>query len=308
MRKIILEIYYTFIYYIPNFIRELILCIQRKPIVYLLTFLDFRKGKFHNGNWGDDLNYYFIGRFTNKRIVPFQYSLIARWFNKQNYMCIGSMIHDVNSNTIVWGSGVIADDAKYEIKEKPKKVVGVRGKLTREYLLKRGIKCPEVYGDPALLLPLIYQKEIKKTKYKLGIIPHIYDENNEFIQKASIDSDILVISMKKYDDWHEVIDQICSCEMIISSSLHGVIISDAYNIPNSWVEFSDKVIGKGFKFRDYFSSVGKVINEPIFISQDIEIEYFKEKNKNWCPPQINLQPLIEACPFENLKIILKKNL
>ncbi len=53
-----------------------------------------------------------------------------------------------------------------------------------------------------------------------------------------------------------MIDNILSCEIILSSSLHGLIVADAYNTPSSWIKFSNKVYGNGFKFRDYYASIG----------------------------------------------------
>ena len=49
------------------------------------------------------------------------------------------------------------------------------------------------------------------------------------------------------------------CKFIISSGLHGLIVSDAYNIPNSRIRMSDKLVGGDFKFIDYELSVNKKI-------------------------------------------------
>lgn len=46
-----------------------------------------------------------------------------------------------------------------------------------------------------------------------------------------------------------------SCKKILSSSLHGLIVSDAYNIPNRMIKFSNKINGDGTNFTDYFLSV-----------------------------------------------------
>ena len=74
-------------------------------------------------------------------------------------------------DSIVWGTGCIAPG---RIGQTPKKIYAVRGPLTKKELDKRGISCPEIYGDPALLFPQIYNPKIEK-KYKLGIIPHYID-------------------------------------------------------------------------------------------------------------------------------------
>ena len=57
-----------------------------------------------------------------------------------------------------------------------------------------------------------------------------------------------------------VMREASKCERIISSSLHGIILSDALGIENKW-EISEKVLGAGFKFRDYASALGEEI-EP----------------------------------------------
>ena len=65
-----------------------------------------------------------------------------------------------NKNTIIWGAGVIDDKAN--LPAKPLKVLAVRGPLSRKYLLKKGIECPEIYGDPAMLMKYIYKPILLK--------------------------------------------------------------------------------------------------------------------------------------------------
>ncbi|MBX2959491.1 MAG: polysaccharide pyruvyl transferase family protein [Flavobacteriales bacterium] len=212
-------------------------------------------------NFGDELNPYLISRVSKKRVLRAQ-SLWNRFQIRKIYVCIGSVISKANKNTIVWGAGIISRDEII----RDSIYLAVRGPLTQQRMIECGITPPDVVGDPALLLPLYYQPKTTK-KYMLGIIPHIIDfelvknqlqENNE----------IVLIDFTK--NIENTIDLICSCETIISSSLHGIIVANAYNIPAIWVAFSNQLAGDDVKFYDYFLSVGE--NEKIEkISIDIEL-------------------------------------
>lgn len=307
VKQLLIQIYFSFLYYIPNFLREILLYLSKRHTIVLNSFLDFRFGVFHHCNWGDDINKLFLADSLGQDVILYQNSKLSQFRCVENYMCIGSMLHDCNSQTIVWGSGFLSNDDKFKLKEKPKKVLAVRGKLSRQFLLEQGVECPAVYGDPALLLPLFYKPQ-KKKRYKLGVVAHIYDESNPLVQGLKGNNDVIIISLQSYDNWLHVIDKISECELILSSSLHGIIVSDAYGIPNAWVEFSDKVIGNGFKFRDYFSSVSKNISEPIRITTPIDINNLDRYKETWEAPACDLSKLIEACPFLPLKEKLEDGL
>lgn len=246
-------------------------------------------------NLGDELNFYILKSLTTYKLYNHR-DIFG--FSVKNYGCIGSLIDIgfLNNHTIIWGSGVMI--GKGNLNYKPLKVCAVRGKLTRAYLLKQGIDCPEVYGDPALLLPKVYLPKVEK-QYKLGIIPHYSDQENPLVAELSrlYGGNVCIIKMKDYRDWKDVVDNINRCEQIISSSLHGLILSDAYNIPNAWVEFSDRVAGEGFKFKDYFSAVERETMRPVCIKSVIHEEDIQKAVEQWRPISIDLQPLIQACPF-----------
>lgn len=56
-------------------------------------------------------------------------------------------------------------------------------------------------------------------------------------------------------NYKKIIDKILSCEVIISSSLRGVILGVIYKKKTVFTEFSDKVVENGFKFFDFFESL-----------------------------------------------------
>lgn len=252
-------------------------------------------------NWGDDMSRQIIHLINPKlKTVINRYSFNIR--NYDDYLCIGSIISWMTSSkSVIWGSGVVYPNQK--LKFKPKEVLAVRGPLTRKYLLEQGVPCPEIYGDPALLFPRYYTPPvdckdilISEKPYKIGIIPHFRDKNNLLIKKIGNYKDVLIIDVANIKPWHRFIDQINSCAYIVSSSLHGIILSDAYGIPNAWVEFKDGE-RKRFAFIDYMMSVGRREKEGFLIDENITIEALIRQCQEWKGIDIDLDKLMNTCPF-----------
>lgn len=199
-----------------------------------------------NDNFGDLITPYFLNKFCDRDSFEFDFSN-----KKPKIISCGSIMRLCDENTIVWGSGIrhINQNINKGI------IKSVRGPLTRKRLLEIECYCPPIYGDPGLLLPLYYFPVIEK-KYKLGIIPHYIHYDTVYKMYNGIE-DIKVIKLIN-KDIEVVINDILSCEKTISSSLHGIIISDAYNIPNKWVKFNDDIYGDDTKYYDYFESVKRV--------------------------------------------------
>jgi pyruvyltransferase len=151
------------------------------------------------------------------------------------------------------GSGLIEDVGR----RFPNATIwAVRGELTRE---RTGASKETVLGDPGLLSSSLL-KERQIRRYALGVVPHYVDHNDPRIAmiKKQFGSDVLIINVKRKPV--AVLEDIDQCDCILSSSLHGLIAADAFDIPNAWMYLSDRVVGKGFKFRDYFSATGRIQN------------------------------------------------
>lgn len=210
-------------------------------------------------NYGDVLSKYLVEKISNKKVRTISHpsKRINRRFFK-HYIAIGSIISSANSNSIVWGSGIIKKNDNI----RNAKFVAVRGPKTRQRILEKGYNCPKVYGDPALLLPEYYNPKINK-KYKIGIIPH-YVDYEDVKQVFCEDTTVKVIDLLTYDV-EQTTNEILECEQIVSSSLHGIIVAQSYGIPAFWLKFSDKLSGDDVKFYDYFESVGIPFKAPVFI-------------------------------------------
>jgi len=247
-------------------------------------------------NFGDWTTSYIYEKITQKKPI---------WNNLKNssdptYFGSGSIMVLCKhwKNIVIWGSGII--DSK-DTFQKPTKVLCVRGPLTRKRFLELGYDCPEIYGDISLLLPRFYQPKSSK-KYKVGIIPHFVD----FDLCQKIFSDLKNVKIiDTCQDVEEVIDEIHECEMTISSSLHGIIVSHAYNIPSCWTKFSDNLAGDGVKFLDYYYSINlNQVKTPIIINAKLfskitAIEYLENLIQTYPNPKFPLdtETLFKTCPF-----------
>ena len=201
-----------------------------------------------------------------------------------NLQMVGSTLGDVNENSILCGAGAISINQR--IRNKPYKIISVRGPLTRELCIKQGIDCPPVYGDPAMLLPLFYNPRpstyIHIGSQKVGLIPHYVDKENGIVKQLAKNQEIHVIDillspnkfgkMSVENEWKKWIDELCSCDCVISSSLHGLIIAEAYGIPTLWVKFSDEINGDDFKFYDYYASIGQSVSPLDLREKEIGFE------------------------------------
>ena len=253
-------------------------------------------GTLIKSNWGDDINYWFLKEIIDGKLINYDWSIITKLLKRPFISGIGSILTLFNmENAIIWESGIISSTDM--VKGTPREVKAVRGPLTRQKLLDQGIECPEVYGDPALLLSRYYTPNIEKKIYKLGIILHYVDQNNHLLDCLKKDQNILFIDIRHYTHWLDFIDQVCQCDMVASSSLHGLIISEAYGIPNIWIKLKGSELNDDFKFHDFFLSLGRD-REAFMINKNLDCSDLINECKEWKKNSINLTQLINACPFK----------
>lgn len=239
------------------------------------------------GNFGDELSPVVVNYVMDSHKYKLTQNLINQ---KQNLVAVGSYIHMAPNQSYIWGSGVRTHD-NIERGKYPHdlNVSAVRGPLTRDFLNARGIMCPEIYGDPALLMPEIYHPtQVITLSNKIGVVPHI--TNYKYY---------LTLDPNKYclinptDSYMSVIDQIISCKYIISSSLHGLILSDAYNKPSVWL--NEYPLAEGdFKFKDYFLSQNRCLDQIKIVSGSKADQIINLKYNS-----IDLTQLKNAFPFKS---------
>jgi pyruvyltransferase len=227
-------------------------------------------------NFGDELSRVVVERILRRRVNHRNIDSPRRLL-----LAAGSILHFAKEGDVIWGSG-FREPREPENKFCHLDIRAVRGPKTRDLFLKMGASCPAVYGDPAVLMGRIFPKYKKLKKiYDYIIIPNI-GEINLFTPYKNI---VLPTA-----SWHKVVKKICQSRLVISSSLHGLIVADAYGIPArllkmTWIE-------PLFKYQDYYESTGRP-NFKYAISVQDALRMGGEP-----PSCLDINPLLKAFPWD----------
>jgi len=216
------------------------------------------KGKLNN-----NLIFAFWGRYLNfgDQMTPvllkyygftpiFSRATNSKFFPKAQIVSVGTILSYIPSdfNGIILGSGM--DNEKKSFSHA--KILALRGKLTQNNIGVTKV----VLGDPGLLMKKVFPQEVRK-EYDLGIIPHFIDKNHNFLlkwKKNFSDKNVLFIDVQRKVS--EVVNDIKKCRYIVSSSLHGLITADSFDIPNAMftIRHYKRSLYDDFKFMDYYSA------------------------------------------------------
>ena len=168
---------------------------------------------------------------------------------------IGSLIMMGHQNATIWGSGILNSEQAVSIGQRTAyrvlDVRCVRGPETLQKLKENGIdvsKCK--IGDPGVLMPLIYQPKEYEHKREYSVLIH------KNLRKEKVENEIEILT----DDWKKKIDEIYNSKLIISSTLHGIILAEAYGVPAIMLNKIEK--NDRFKYDDYYHSTGRY-NYPV---------------------------------------------
>jgi hypothetical protein len=188
-------------------------------------------------NFGDQLNPLIL----RKMDVPFDWAKPS----EAELVMVGSILEHLPADWsgTVFGAGQLHESSRIDLTNA--RVLALRGKLTAARVKGLPSHTRVVLGDPGLLAPLWVRQP--PAKYDLGIVPHWSDK--ELFKRYPYAH---LIDPQQQPE--HVIEEIASCKRIIASSLHGLIIADAYGIPRQ-AELFPRASQEGgdFKYRDYCS-------------------------------------------------------
>lgn len=200
------------------------------------------------GNFGDILTPLMLGLYH----VNYGWSEL----HEAQAICIGSIVRFARPGMLVLGSGAMW---RKDMIEPRADYRWVRGPLTGEMVRRAGGTCPDFYGDPAMLLPRLFPRDVEPV-HELGVFPHYVD----------LEQCRYPVVINPLEAPAVVLRKLWSCKRIVSSSLHGIIAAHAYGIPVAWAKFSNKLDGDDTKFHDHALAVGlngmplSTLDDPAF--------------------------------------------
>lgn len=194
-------------------------------------------------NFGDLLTPWLLRKygFTPVHAFPHRAQIVAA----------GSLLQhlDESYSGAIVGTGLI-DDRTCPLPRA--RIHALRGPLTAARV-RADSSVP--FGDPGLLASRFVSSDDQK-KHVLGLIPHYVDKEDPRLERIRVENQGAVNLIDVQRKPRQVCRDIASCQYILSSSLHGIVVADSFGIPCTWVKLSDRVIGDGFKFRDYHAALG----------------------------------------------------
>lgn len=195
-------------------------------------------------NFGDRLSAPLLRKFAG---------IEAEWSSAAGaeLICVGSVLQKAprRFTGIVLGTGFMYERNVANLREA--RVLAVRGPHTARRV--KGV-VPEHLGDPGILADLLVDGR-PEVEHEVAVIPHRID------QKLRAGGHLVDLGWPV----EKVIEETARCERVITSSLHGLILADALELPRRW-QPHPQVHGAGFKFRDYALALGQHIRPGEWMS------------------------------------------
>ena len=204
-----------------------------------------------------------IGDQISKPIVEWMLSRKGLQLDQEvnktiHLMSVGSIIGCGYFDATVWGSGINTPIAIYRTGRWRRiahyDVRAVRGPLSKQVLESFGYDCNNcVFGDPGVLMPFIYSPNSICKKYDISIIKHFKTVNS---RENAENTSFHIINVDNAD-YKNFIDNIVASKKIISSSLHGIILAEAYGVPAVFLNENGSMDREIIKYYDWYYSTGR---------------------------------------------------
>ena len=201
-------------------------------------------------NFGDSLFLALVNRITGRELEP-----ATPDYSGPRFFPGGSVLHVCRDGDLAWGVGANLNAARWRGRRRYPSMVdirSVRGPLTAAFV-KDFLEMPEpvVAGDSALLVPRYFPEWRSVVRQgRIGYVEHFSSAPTQSLPSA----EVLLIDPRR--DPLVVVPEILSCDLVVSSSLHGIIIAEAFGIPAKWLRMETNS-PPAMKYYDYYLQTGR---------------------------------------------------
>lgn len=253
-----------------------------------------------SSNFGDEIGPMIVGALCRHLNINVEIKPTISQSHKK-LLAVGSVLHEARGSDVIWGVGINSKNRLAIPKNSGITFNAVRGPLTRSIVVDNGFNCPPIYGDPGLLFPMLFDKEIRERRSELEsaaaelgtsmpeviVIPNINDDRFlPYFSCTEVPENMMFIRPSL--DPITVAAYISACKTVISSSLHGLVFADVYGrqVFRMISQYEPE-----FKYSDYYEGTGR--KAPIAYPDVLSALNGVETPKlNWDPlPLLNAFPL-----------------
>ena len=210
-----------------------------------------RSGAHGPANLGDSTSAVVVASLAGLPVVP-------RTFDDTTprLLAVGTIVSELRNGTLhVWGTGLDARrrafgnrTAGFAAAPRTDYVIhAVRGPRSRQVLLQAGLHAPPIYGDGSQFMPRLLPDRVEK-RHELGVVVHLSELAEAALgatpphpRYAGGEADgvriISTLHEPSLAGFRAKLEELLACRRIVSTSLHGKLLADAYGIPNLYFPY-----------------------------------------------------------------------
>lgn len=236
-------------------------------------------------NFGDLIGPLLVERIAGERAVD---RMATETSDVSVLLSVGSIVHFAPPSAVIWGSGVNFKLAKkVPAWAESLDVRALRGPHSARAMAAAGVVVPDVFGDPALLLPQFMPEMVAWRDEGRGGIVVVPNLNDYGALGASAPNDARLLNPRR--SLTSLLRRIAGSDMVVGSSLHAVVIADALGIPARFVASPTEGM---WKYRDYLAGTGRPFTR---IAADVDDAIALGGHSR---PEVDLERLLHAFPFD----------
>lgn len=234
-------------------------------------------------NFGDLLGPYIVTELLRRRGLRPDSATASR-----RLLSIGSVMHYARDGDVVWGTGINGKVRRARLRGIDLDIRAVRGPLTARRLRRAGHSLPSVYGDPGSLIGTLWSRD--DYRRQALATPALVVPNFNDLTSVTVDTvDAQLLDPRRPID--HCLSAIASADLVVASSLHGLIVAEAFGVPAVRFRSASE---PDFKYEDYYQATGRGTH-PCAATPEEALELGSSAAT---APTLDLTPLLEAFPWD----------